>query len=515
MKVLNNFSKLISHLEDTNVPFGYYILFFFFVISIRNFVETLVYNNPLVFLFHWHYICFYIAFALALIIIFNYAVGSKIKKNVRVVLSGFILIFITPIIDYVFSRGDYYIDDYYIGYLEPEYINNLWQRFFTFFGSQTNIAGEASGITLGIRLEILIILLAVFFYIFVKKRNVLRALLFSFITYITIFVYFSVPFVIKGFLKIFGLTYEYSEQLITNFFLLIIFILGTWAFYLYSRRYFWAIVKDIRLTRLIHFELMFIVGILFSIIYFPDQRSAFGQDYLLYFLLLLMAIACAWLFSVITNNIADYKLDQINSANRPLVSGLIELDRYRLMAAVFFIVACTYAWSVHFVAFLIIFAFMGGYFLYSMPPFRLKTIPILSKFIIAVNSLLLMMMGFIYNSGNIFIPKSIAIFVLLGFTAAINFIDIKDYEGDKLQGIKTLPTILGLRKSQLVIAALTLVTYLASYFVLKSVYIFIIFTLAGLAQFYFISRRDYKEGPVFLTYIVSLLILIIYNWLNL
>jgi len=508
---MHNFGKLIKHLENTKVSIVYYLMFFLFVISIRNFWEMFIYNSPIIFVFHWHYIVFYIALALALIIIMHFAIGSKIKKISRVILSGFIFIFLAPIFDYLISERNYYIEEYYIGYLEPPYAGSLWQRFFTFFGPYK----DGAGVTPGIHFEMLILFIAIFLYVFIKKRSWFRAIITTLISYATIFVYFAAPYFINWFLKIFGLSYEYSEKIITNFFLLVAFILALVLFYLYSKKYFIAIFKDIRIFRLIHFELMFFVGALLALIYFPNKESFFNQEFLFYWIFLVIAIACAWIFSVITNNITDYNLDKINSPERPLTSNKIPMGHYRIMAVIFFLLACIYSLAVHFVPFMMIFSFMAFYFIYSMPPFRLKTVPILSKFIIAVNSLTMIMMGFVHNSGEIAIPSAVAIFVLLGFTAVINFIDIKDYEGDKAHGIKTLPTILGLKNSKRLIAIFMFLAYLLSYLLLKSTYLFVIFTLAGALQFYFITRPNYKEKPVFISYIISILSFIIYNWLNL
>lgn len=510
-KLVNSFARLIEHLENPQISIGYYLMFFLAVISIRNFGEMFIYGNPVIFVFHWHYIIFYTALALALVIALHYGVRSKIKKIIRVVMSGFIFIFIAPIVDKFFSKSDYYISDYYIGYIEPEYIDNLWQRFFTFFGSYT----DGAGVTPGIHVEMFLILVAIFLYVFVKQRKVWRALLYTFISYVIIFVYFSAPFFLQWFLKIFGLSYEYSEQIISNFLLFILAILALAVFYLYSRRYFVAIFKDIRIWRLLHFELMFVSGILLAKMYMPESLIEFNQDYLLYFILIVFAIACAWIFSVMTNNIADYDIDKINSPERPLVRGDISLKNYLIIAYVFFALAGILAWNVHFIAFLIIFVFMSFYFIYSMPPFRLKTVPILSKFIVALNSLVLLMLGFVYMTGEVYIPAEVAWFVLLGFTAVINFIDIKDYRGDKEHGIKTLPTMMGLKNSKMLIAILILLTYLLSYFIFESLYILIVFAIAGAAQFYFITRKNYREAPVFMTYIASLLIFIVYTWLNL
>jgi len=45
--------------------------------------------------------------------------------------------------------------------------------------------------------------------------------------------------------------------------------------------------------------------------------------------------------------------------------------------------------------------------------------------------------------------------------------------------------------------------------------LFIVFSLAGILEVYFITRQDYNEKPVFITYIISILIFITYILLNL
>ena len=509
---MRKFKKLIKHIENPEIPIVYYIMFFFFVVTIRNFWEMFIYGSPILLVFHWHYTIGYTTLALALIIILHYAVRSKIKKILRVVLSGFIFIFLAPIFDYIITRPDYYIEKYYIGYLEPGFAGNMWHRFFTFFGPYADRAAA----TPGVRIEIFIILVAFFIYIFIKKKSWIRSLIFTLITYAVIFAFFALPYFVKGFLKIFDLFYEYSNALMVNFLLLLFLILASIVFYLYSKKYFITILKDIRILRLIHFELMFFVGALLALMNVPDTMILeLNQDSVFHWIFFVIAIACACIFSLITNNITDYNLDKINSPERPLTSSKISIKHYRIMAAIFFILASIYSLSVHFIFFMMIFMFMGFYFIYSMPPLRLKIIPILSKFLIAVNSLILIMMGFLYVSGDATIPPKIVIFTLLGFTAVINFIDIKDYKGDKAHGIKTLPTILGLKKSKILIAIFMLLTYLASFFVLKSLYLFIVFTFIGFLQVYFITSSNYKEKPVFITYIVSILVFIIYTHLNL
>src|SRR5205085_9038295 len=99
-------------------------------------------------------------------------------------------------------------------------------------------------------------------------------------------------------------------------------------------------------------------------------------------------------------------------------------------------------------------------YIYSMPPIRFKRVLLFSKLIIAINSLAMILLGYRLLNGDIlFFPAVIIPLLLIGFTLTANVIDIKDYEGDKIGGIITLPGLLGLYWSKLIIGMAFLVTY--------------------------------------------------------
>jgi len=132
---------------------------------------------------------------------------------------------------------------------------------------------------------------------------------------------------------------------------------------------------------------------------------------------------------------------------------------------IFLGLALFYAGVVNFPTFFIISLFIGNYFLYSAPPLRIKRIPFFSKLLISLNSLILIILGFFIITGSIInFPWEITIVFLIGATAVANFIDIKDYEGDKKVGVKTLPVILGIRKAKFLISLFFILTYLSVYF---------------------------------------------------
>jgi 4-hydroxybenzoate polyprenyltransferase len=162
---------------------------------------------------------------------------------------------------------------------------------------------------------------------------------------------------------------------------------------------------------------------------------------------------------------------------------------------------------VHFRAFFFILLFCGNYFLYSMPPLRLKRIPFFSKLFISLNSLILVLLGYATVCGSFTgFPKLLIAYFLVLFTAAINFIDIKDFEGDRENGIGTLPVLLGLKRAKVVIGMFVMVTYLALILIFKKPYVLVPLGILGSLQFALINRKQYSENLVFAVYLLSLIL---------
>jgi len=498
---LSKISELIKKVEDPKIPFIYYISTFLSAVILRIFLESFfdgyvfIHNQPIC-----HFFLFYVSLALALSILFHLATKESIKRILRVVLPAFLILIIVPILD-VFV---FFVKDYDPAYMFPGEHNNLLLSFLKFFGPF-----EGKGITPGMRVEIGLIILGSFIYFFIKRSNFLRSLLFSFLTYSLIFVYLAMPFVMESFFKAFGLYFDILHILIIDFYLLEIFILGICLFYLFNKNYFIQIVKDIRLARLLHFELLFVLGVVLANSISPKSISLIPGAQFNY-IFIMIAIMSAWLFSVITNNIADYDIDKISNKTRPSVLLTIPTQHYKHLSWIFLLLAIIYSSAVNFRSLFLILLFIGNYFLYSAPPFRLKRIPFFSKLLISLNSLILVILGCISVVTSLYIPTSIIVFFLVFFTAAVNFIDIKDYEGDKKAGIRTLPTILGLGKSKMIIGLFFLISYNFVYFVFKDVYLLAPLIILGIIQFILINKRNYSERPVFVVYLSSVIMLIVY-----
>jgi 4-hydroxybenzoate polyprenyltransferase len=147
-----------------------------------------------------------------------------------------------------------------------------------------------------------------------------------------------------------------------------------------------------------------------------------------------------------------------------------------------------------------------------MPPIRFKRVTFFSKLTISINSLLLLYSGiYLINESHVTeIPIGLILYFLILLTAAINFIDIKDYRGDKHANIKTLPVILGLKKSKFIIGLFFFISSLGIYFLLNETLLIIPLLILGMFQFFLINRTKYNEKHILITNNISLVLLIIY-----
>jgi 4-hydroxybenzoate polyprenyltransferase len=287
-------------------------------------------------------------------------------------------------------------------------------------------------------------------------------------------------------------------------FLIPLFVLFWWFFYVLRKNYFLSVVRDIRPWRLVHFEAMFWVGIFLAKIFSPDKFS-FELGKLPAAFLLMMALIFAWLFSVLTNNIADRDIDEVANKERPTVTSIIPPSRYKVLAALFFGAAVIYSTAVDFTSFFLMLVFVGNYFLYSMPPLRLKRVTFFSKSLIALNSLVALLLGYYLASRTFMVPGKITLFFMVFMTASLNFIDIKDYRGDKRAGIKTLPVVLGPKDAKLLISFFVAASYVFLPLIFPDPRLSFVAAVLGTGQVIFINRSFYREEPVFLIYFLTIL----------
>lgn len=499
--------RIIYNLENKEVPFTYYLLTFFFILIIRSFFESFSQSEinyldlqpNILGLDLLHYSLSYVTVALILMLLIHIATREKFKNIIKILFPAFILLLLTPFIDLIITGGK----GHDIRYLPPNSNIDLIKLFFTYIG-------EYQGVSLGIRIETMIAFICCYFYLRVKGQSIFKSFFYTFLCYFFIFLWGASPIIINEFLNLFGLRYQHSSSLMITYYSLLILVLGLWAVIGENKSLVLTLLKDIRATRIIYYQLMIIFGISLalssnSLIHVMDDRPEIIIDTLF----LMISIFFSAVFAIICNNIADVEIDRVSNMSRPLVKNIIDIKTYEIIGYISFAVSLYYSCIVGIKALFIILFINGVYYIYSMPPLRLKRLFLISKLAISCSSLALIFLGYILVQGNLlFFPKNLIIIFLVGYTLAANFIDIKDVEGDAATGIKTLPVILGLRASKIIIGIGFFVTYLALGLLSDDKFIIAIFTCVGVFQFYLINKKQYKEWQICVLYIFSFIFLI-------
>jgi geranylgeranylglycerol-phosphate geranylgeranyltransferase len=265
------------------------------------------------------------------------------------------------------------------------------------------------------------------------------------------------------------------------------------------------IVRDIRVLRILHYVVLALLGI--ALLGQKENVEAFfiSEETMLVFPLFIVALAYAAVFAIVTNNIEDLEADRLTNPTRPLVLGTVN-KRHYLMAGVFCLVySLLLSLLVQKEMFYGILAISAGYYIYSCRPFRIKRIPIVSKLFIGANSLVVAVCGYVLAGGAVKeFPLAWAMFILLPLSLSANFVDLKDTEGDRKMGVKTLPVLFGEKNAKGFIAACTICTYLVAAILINILWFYPLVLFVSLLHCYLLYRKPYNEKPVFVVYITGL-----------
>ncbi len=502
--------QVIHCLEDERIPLGNYILGFVFIIFIRDFFEAFSrrihyfnFSSALLATDLIHFTLSYTLLALLLIGVLHCMTHQAISKLIRVVLAGFVLIWICPLLDMLIYRHT----GVNLLYIQPEQgVSSITRLFFTYFG-------DFPGVSLGLKIEILMALMGIYIYCRFKKISVVNSTITTLLCYTTIFLWGSSPFLVEYILWLMGFSYAFSSQLMVNFYLIVLPPAAWIIAYLWKPAWVRALMKDMRYLRVMHYELMLLLGVVLGLTYYHYsiiELLRLDQGIVIDVILTMLSLLFASVFSIITNNIADVEIDKISNPARPLVAGKIPMLVYQRLQMISLCLSWFYAWMVNAHVFLIMSVFMGLYYVYSLPPLRLKRVMLLSKLVISINSLALVLIGYVLMQWSLEgFPAVLYAILLIGFTLAANFIDLKDVKGDRAGDIVTLPIFLGEKRAKQVIGAAFFTTYVSFYYLLPYYFLMPLFIAGGLIQFYLINRSRYRESYVLIFNNASIFMLMI------
>lgn len=530
--MMNLVGKLRFYAQSANITFESWILAFTGIVLIRIFFEQFssfmpgrfpVIDLPTI----MHYGAFFLASLVMLMVILMFFAKTSLKEVSAICIFGFFVIWLVPIID--LATGG--VGGHTISYLFVSG-KELLLQFVTYF-SGGHVHNTA---TLGIKIEGILGMIFCYTYVYAVTKNIARSVGAAFSFYAFLFLLGSTPSIIALFIPHLNGTASAIVQTLassnivqnnihpafsaTNVALIdlgfnkmmlgistIAAIIATMLlFFVGARNKFIAMIKNSRPERIFYFFLLFTFGIaLAHTKWFTSWIDI--QTYAL----AIIALICAAMVSICQNDINDETIDLVSNPNRPLVAKNLSRGDMEVASKIFLIFALLSAYaSSHYVLFFTC-LMMFIYFIYSNPPLRLKRFVIVNSGLVSLACVSAVLEGFFLVSGNksiVAFPFGLAVAIVIFHTAVTNIRDIKDYAGDKAAGIKTLPVLLGLKKSKQIIAGAICLFYLLIPWYFHIPFLIIPSIIATILSWYFITEENYKEWRGFATYMIYLILII-------
>lgn len=262
--------------------------------------------------------------------------------------------------------------------------------------------------------------------------------------------------------------------------------------------FFKQLIKDLRLGRIIHYFILFLFGFVLMLDSIPALLTISVSEWVkvVFFFVILIYAA---LYAIATNNLEDLEIDRVSNTDRPLVRQTVDPVFYMFIARLSLFISLSLSLLIDWVYFLGVSGISIVYFLYSCKPFKFKRYVLFAKLLIGINSFISAICGYTIAGGiwNEF-PVFWLIFILLPVSLMANFVDLKDTEGDRIAGIKTLPVLFGEKKAKIIIAGFILLAYIMVLFYFDNFYLKTIIIFSCTFHLYLLFKEPYKEKYLFL-----------------
>ena len=516
-KIMNKIKEFIRACEESRVSFGLWIATALFIILIRDSIESLVSTRslPPINAFHFlHVPVFFLTVLVSIIILLRLFTKEDILKVSKICLFFFAVIIFPVVLDLIVFLITKTNVSY--GYIDQ----NVLKAVTNFF----NPIHKIPDVPYSLRIEILLICTFSFLYIYIKTNKIFFSVLGGFLVFCSCALYGALPgLLINGFIKVVGSLFRVfhpffsgkevrgvvdENVIVIAELILASFTAGLW-FWLYDAKKFKVVLKDFRFNRYFCCFILLSIGVVLYLYTAKGIDAFIGLRILAVVLALFFAVR----FSAVVNDLFDIDCDNVSNRARPLVTGIISKDEYLKVGLVYFIFSLLFSIWVSESCFVLNLLFMGVYFLYSVPPFRLKRFFILSSLVTGIQALLILLMGqlsLVLNEATILLYPPLFWLVFLIFFLGSNIKDLKDIEGDRLCGVYSLPVIFGEERARRIIAFFVFLSYLLFPVFLAEIYWDI--KLAALSlifaffSYFYIRKPHSKEQIIFLLYFLYVFI---------
>lgn len=494
-------TQVINKIEKRKQPLYYWLFSWVAIVMARMYIEDYSAGRLAVRGFfdirnQLHEFLFYIVVFLGVVFILSFFSDEQFSKVLRSCVTFSPILLVAPIIDLTITGGK----GLYMSYVYNFDIQGFLIRFLTLGGTW-----EGGGATPGMKIEVIFILVFIFIYLFVKTKKKFLSVIGTLYAYCGLVLIGMYPLLLEKFISLFpGADREVAKELDIKIFVLFVFALALILFFRYRKNDFKSLCQQLRFTRVIYYVVLSSMGFVLS--HYINGSTKEAPIQVIDSLILIIILVLSSVFSMMINDREDVALDAISNVKRLLPSGKIKEQNYFVYGIVAFLFAIILSSTIHLeIVYLVI---LGNliFFIYSAPPFSLKKIFLVSKLALAANSVIVMTLGYFLNQRecSAFLPNDVMVPLFITVFLVGHVIDVKDYEGDRKVGRKTLSTLLGLRATRYVITVMFIVSFIGVTVLLKKNVYVIYSGLLGLLTGLMLFKKPYQEYLVFFFIIISL-----------
>ncbi|OIP22832.1 hypothetical protein COX95_04845 [bacterium CG_4_10_14_0_2_um_filter_33_32] len=515
---MNKLKKILNDLENKNITASQWIITILVVILFRTIGEDFYSSKKIIdyFEYFFHYPIYYISIALFIILIISFFAKEKPIKVGKVLIHFWPIVIIPPIFDLIISASKAYDYSY------------IFNNFNFYFKNLFNFPVFLEGITYGIRLELLLATVSVAAYVYIKKQKILSSVLAASLFYVGIFGFIAFPYlayhitIIPNFpLKDIyflhnpigsagmsqSLTYYSAFNVVAILFLLILAIKQN------HKKTFSLIANSSKKS--FHYLLMFGFG-LYLAYKIKTNLFLFDINILTQFLNAFFAVVLAWVSATTLNDVYDIESDKVSDDRKLLPKGIFSREEFIKISIISFVLSLLNAFAISYQFLIYILLYHAISFIYSSPPLRLKKIPIVSTFVVASLAISMMWAGYAFSSATRFnpiteFPVAITFTFVILFTLGFSFKDLKDLEGDKKQGVFTIPMFFKGREKEAT-SLLIVLCYMIVPFIFKNAFLAIPSIIASFFTHAFINAKVFRENRVYFTFFAYFICLVVMDY---
>ncbi|MFA7319289.1 MAG: UbiA family prenyltransferase [Parcubacteria group bacterium] len=529
--------RMIKHLLEKRADLLTWLSVFLSVIFLRSFVEQfLAISTPLTILEtimeFIHNLYFFSLSSLLIWLFLSFIIKVKPQKLSYLLLFSLVLVVMPSFMDMLKTQGVIYWSFYLLS--SP---SDLFQQYISIFGHLP------SGVVyFGTKITFILTVFCAAILVWLTTKSAIRTFFATLGTYSILFFMGAFPsffyygytfltrtgrisdvhsFEIASFFgspkHIFGVIfpsfkYTLAYKLDYIYFIFLLCLLS-WMFWLISREKFVAVVKNLRLPQIIYHAGMFFIGMGLGFLQY-GQNFRLDLFSTLSVAVLLGSICLSWMASVVVNDMNDFRIDEISNQDRPLPKKIFTLEKYSQFGLACFALAILGGLTIGlpFAVLLLVYQILAWF--YSAAPYRLKRFPFLATLISSFASLCILFLGYILVSSDQTLTGlswRIIILLMLAYTISLPIKDFKDIEGDRADGVWTVPVIFGERKGRLIVATSIFISYMLSIFFLNEMRLFFWALIFAAVTFKVVTNEKIKPRalPAWVLGIVSIYTLIL------